>query len=189
MNNPINPEPDDEGSALTQKDWLIIGRKAFILILVTILGFIFMGGLSGNSDNFLGKKFSSLVHKNPIKDPVLVKATVVNNPFIRYEGTTKSGYMSECRYELKYSFQGESFTGEVLDSVKTDRGDSKFYGCTPTSGNLTINISKGDPKKLWLEPSVSRDDKFVGLVLFVIFIGILNWLRLKIVYYFKKDKK
>lgn len=189
MSNPISPEPDDQGSELTQKDWLIIARKAFILILITFLGFLFTGGFSSNSDNFLGKKFSSLVHKNPIKDPVLVKATVVNNPFIRYNGTTKSGYRSECSYELKYSFLGKSYTGEVLDSVNTDRGDSKFYGCIPTEGSLTINISKGEPGKLWLEPSVSRDDKFIGLVIFVIFMGMLNWLRLKIVYYFKKDKK
>ena len=189
MNNPVSPDPDGSESELTQKDWLIICRKAFIFILITFLGFIFTGGFSSNSDNFLGKKISSLVHKNPIKDPILVKATVVNNPFIRYEGTTKSGYMSRCSYELKYSFLEKSYTGVVLDSVTTDRGDSKFYGCIPTGDSLTINISKSDPKKIWLEPSVNRNDKFIGLVIFVIFLGSLNWLRVKIVSHLKKVKE
>jgi hypothetical protein len=155
-------------------------------LVSAFFGFIFTGGNSSNSDNFLGKKVSSLIHKNPIKDPVLVKAVVVNNPFIRYEGTTKSGYMSKCRYELKYSFLGANYTGEVLDSVNTDRGDSKFYGCKPTRGYITINISKVDPSKLWLEPSVSRDDQFIGIAIYVIIIGILNWLRVKVMYYLKK---
>ncbi len=91
-------------------------------------------------------------------------------------------------YEVSYSFSGKSYTALVDDSVNTDRGDTKHYGCKPTNNRLALSISKADPSKVWLRPSITRDDKFIGLVIFVIFIGLLNWLRIKILVKLKIGK-
>lgn len=180
MNEPKNSEASEGEVELSRKDWFSILKVGFIVLLATLIAFVAGGSLSNSPDNFLAKKYKGLFYKNPIKDPVAVQASIVNNPFVRYTGSTKAGYTSKCSYEVSYSFSGKSYTALVEDSVNTDRGDTKYYGCKPTNNRLVISISKADPSKAWLEPSITRDDKFIGLLFFVIFIGLLNWLRIKI---------
>lgn len=179
MNNPLSSDPGEMGSKLSGKDRLKMARAAFAIILGLILGFGFSGGIPGHPENSIGRVYSGLVHKSPIKDPVLVKASISNSPFIRYEGTTRSGYTSKCSYEVNYNFQGKSYTDVVKDTVDTDRGDSKFYGCTPTGESLMVSISKADPTEVWLSPSISRDDRFISLLILVSTLAAINWLWVK----------
>lgn len=189
MNNPLSSDPGELGGKLSGRDRLKIARAAFAIILGLIIGFGFSGGIPGHPENSIGRIYSGMVHKSPIKDPVLVKATISNNPFVRYEGTTRSGYTSKCSYEVNYNFQGKSYTGEVKDTVDTDRGDSKFYGCTPTGESLMVSISKADPTQVWLSPSISREDRFISLLILLSTLAAINWSGVRVARYLKRVKK
>ena len=187
-------EQEDPGYAsvsgkLTKKTWARLIGFGLLTIVIGVTSFSSFGSTRVTSGNFLGGVVSGTLHKNPIKDPIAVEAMVINNPFVRYEEYRRSSTVTKCSYEFSYRILGEDYTGFAKDTVDTNRGDFKFYGCTPTGSSYPIFVSKGDPTKVWIKPSTTYDDRFMGLVLLVVLGIITNWILVKLFQVFGLRRK
>lgn len=165
---------------LTKKAWVRLIGFGLLTIIIVVTSFNSFGSVLVTSGNFFGGLVSSTLHENPIKDPIVVGAEVTNNPFVRYDDYRKSGSITKCSYEFNYQYLGKVYTGFAKDAVDTNRGDYKFFGCTPTGSSFPVFVSKADPTKVWVKPSITYDDRFMGLVLLVTLGSLFNWILVKV---------
>ena len=189
MSEQGDPEYVDVSGKFTKKAWIRLIGFGALTIIIGVASFSSIVSVLGTSGNFLGGAVSRTLHKNPIKDPIVVGAAVTNNPFIRYDEHRRSGTITQCSYEFSYSYLGKDYTGFAKDAVDTNRDDYKFYGCTPTGSSFSIYVSKNNPTKVWIKPSITYNDKFMGLVLLVVLGSIPNWILVKLYQIFGLRRK
>ena len=180
MSEHEDPDYVSVSGKLTKKAWVRLVGLGSLTIIIGVASINSFGSILATSGNFLGEVVSSTIHRNPIKDPVVVGAKVLNNPFVRYDYYRRSGSLTKCSYEFNYQYLGKEYTGFANDTVDTIKGDYKFYGCVPTGSNFPVYVSKADPSKVWIKPTVTYNDRFKGFVLLLTLSTVPNLVLVKL---------